>query len=54
MTLKRPVSVSTRSVDEVGAWVALCEALGIVVVDRGFGLYELTVPPGVAVPEPPR
>jgi hypothetical protein len=49
----RALKVSTRFADELGAWVALCEALGITVVDRGCGDYLLTVPAGVSVPEPP-
>lgn len=50
MTLR----VSSGPINELGAWLACCEALGIVVVDLGCGLFELVVPPGVAVPEPPR
>lgn len=53
MALKRPVDVTTAPVDELGAWLAMCEALGIVAADRGCGVYDLTVPLGVRVPDPP-
>lgn len=54
MAIRRPVRVvDTTSIDELGAWLAMCEALGITVVDNGCGNYTLTVPQGVAVPAPP-
>ena len=45
--------VTTKAADEMGAWIAMCEALGIKVIDRGCGQFDLIVPPGVAVPDPP-
>lgn len=53
MPLKRPVDVGAAPLDELGAWLALCEALGIVVEQRGAGLYNVIAPTGVLVPEPP-
>lgn len=47
------VDTTYRCVNELGAWLALCEALGIHVQDRGCGEYLLTVPPGVSAPDPP-
>lgn len=53
MPLKRPVHVEHAERNELGAWLLMCEALGIVVEPLGVGLYNLTVPAGVLVPEPP-
>jgi hypothetical protein len=53
VALIRPVHVDHGARDELGAWLAMCEALGIVVEPLGCGEYRLTVPLGVRVPEPP-